>query len=207
MSVNKRNVLILGVTGNIACGKSEVGRVLGELDFAVYDADHIAHDLMQRGTPVFQRVVEHFGKSILTTTGEISRPALGRIVFEESSQLQTLNQLVHPAIRDELSSLISKNRREKINTAVLIPLLFESGMEVLNWDFIWCVSSSEQLMLERLEKRGFSREEAESRMDSQMSLKDKESKSDLTISNTESLQDLEQQTRDAVDRLFAKGRL
>ena len=203
MSDTKSHALILGVTGGIACGKSEVGRILEKMGFNVCDADHVAHELMKKGTPVFLQVVDHFGTRILMENGEISRPALGQIVFDASSELTELNRMVHPAVRDALNKLISENRRNEKNTAVLIPLLFESGMETLDWDFILCVSSSEELMLQRLEKRGLSRAEAECRVRTQMPLKEKETKAGFTIPNTGTLEELEQQTHETINRLLA----
>jgi dephospho-CoA kinase len=204
MSNSERNALILAVTGGIACGKSEVGRVLLEMGFAVYDADHIAHDLMEEGSPVFQQVVEHFGANILSESGKISRPVLGEIVFEDPAQRKALNNMVHPAVRKTLEDLISESRRKGRNTAVLIPLLFESGMDTLDWNASLCISSREDLMLQRLEKRGLGREMAEQRIRSQMQLGKKEKKADRTISNNGSLEELEQATRQAVECLLGE---
>ncbi len=128
------NVVAVGVTGGIACGKSEVGRILDNMGFAVCDADRIAHDLMEKGTPVFSQVVDHFGTSILAENGEISRPILGKIVFENPAQREVLNGLVHPAVRESLAGWIDQMRSEGQRSAVLVPLLFESGMQDLDWD-------------------------------------------------------------------------
>ena len=112
MSNIERNVVVLGVTGGIACGKSEVGRILGEMGFAVCDADRVAHELMKKGTPVFSQVVNRFGTAILLENGEISRPILGKIVFEDSEQREVLNELVHSAVRESLTGWIDQMRSE-----------------------------------------------------------------------------------------------
>lgn len=196
---NKRNIVVLGVTGGIACGKSEVGRILGDMGFAVCDADCVAHDLMKKGAPVYRRLVDHFGKSILTNEGEISRPNLGTIVFEDPEQREVLNGLVHPAVREALAGWIDKMRTEGKPSAVLIPLLFESGMQSLDWDAVVCVSSREKDIFQRLEKRGLSREEAEQRVYSQMSLEEKKKLADHVVPNYGTLGELELATRRTVE--------
>jgi len=204
MSNNKRNIVVLGVTGGIACGKSEVGRILGEMGFAVCDADRVAHDLMKKGTPVFQQVVDRFGTRILSDNGEISRSILGGIVFENPAQREALNRLVHPAVRKRLEQWISGKRNAGEDTAVLIPLLFESGMQDLDWDAVLCVSSREEAVFQRLEKRGLTREEAEKRVHSQMPLAEKEKRADHGVQNFGSLGELEQSTRETVNRIMAE---
>jgi len=196
----KRSAIVLGVTGGIACGKSEVGRILKNLGFAVYDADRVAHELMKQGTSVYQRVVRHFGNRILADDGEISRSALGGIVFNRPDERKTLNTLVHPAVREELARRITVCRQQEQDAAMLVPLLFESGMESLNWDAVWCVSSKEDLVLERLAGRGFGKKEAEQRVWAQMPLNEKEQKADRVVLNNGTMQELEQATREAVEQ-------
>ena len=184
------NHVVLGITGGIACGKSEVGRILEASGFAVCDADRVAHALMDKGTPVFHEVIRHFGDQILSETGDISRPKLGKIVFDDPLKLQELNALVHPAVRAELEQWISNQRKAGTASAILLPLLFESGMEDLDWDHVLCVSSAEEDVFQRLEQRGLHPEEAEQRVHSQMPLSEKERRSDLVIHNTGTLGDL-----------------
>lgn len=204
MSNNRRNVVVLGVTGGIACGKSEVGRILGEMGFAVCDADRVAHKLIAKGSPVFEQVVAHFGADILTQSGEISRPILGKIVFEDPAQRDVLNTLVHPAVRKALVEWVDQMRTGGQCAAALVPLLYESGMQNLDWDAVLCVSSRSEEIFKRLESRGLSREEAERRMDSQMPLVKKEKLADYVIPNHGTLGELERATRDAVEALMGE---
>jgi len=204
MPERKRKAIVLSVTGGIACGKSEVGRILGEQGFAVCDSDRVAHDLMKKGTPVYRQVVDHFGERILSDTGEISRSALGTIVFEHPSERETLNQLVHPAVRDYLAEWIVSQRQGEQDAAVLIPLLFESGMETLDWNAVLCVSSSTERVRRRLKNRGLDPDEAEVRIRSQMPLAEKEQKADLMVPNSGTLEELEQATRKAVETVRAE---
>lgn len=204
MSGTQRNAIVIGLTGGIACGKSEVGRILEKMGFEVCDADRVAHDLMISGTSVYQRIVAYFGDQVLAESGEISREKLGRIVFENPAQLSRLNRLVHPAVRQVLEQWILMRRENGENAAVQIPLLFESGMNDLDWDGIVCVSSPEIQAIERLEKRGISEPEARMRIASQMELSKKEQLSDRVIHNLGTLQELETATRLAVESLLAE---
>lgn len=203
MTGSVRNSLVVGITGGIACGKSEVGRILESMGFAVCDADRVAHDLMEKGTPVYRQVVDFFGSDVLSDDSEISRPALGKEVFGNPAKREALNALVHPAVRARLEEWIAQERRSHRDAAVLVPLLFESGMESLEWDAIVCVSSSEQQVLQRLEKRGLNSEEARVRIDSQMPLEEKERRSNQVIPNTGSLRELEQAVRETAKIIMA----
>lgn len=198
MSNDKSNVVILGVTGGIACGKSEAGRILGENGFSVCDADHVAHGLMKKGTAVFKQVVDHFGVGILAENGEISRRQLGSIVFNDPARLQMLNQLVHPAVRDQLEQWIAGKRSAGVKAAVLIPLLFESGMQDLDWDAILCVSSSKTDVIRRLNRRGMTHSEAEQRISSQMPAAEKEALADYVVPNRGTLGEMETALRKIV---------
>ncbi len=196
--------VVIAVTGGIACGKSEVGSILNQLGFSVCDADHIAHELMAKGTPVYQQVVEHFGARILAEDEEISRPVLAGIVFEDPDERRNLDRMVHPAVKAQLAEWIQDRRIRVERGAILIPLLFESGMEALDWDAIFCVSSSPDLIVDRLQRRGLSRQEAIRRIDAQMPLEKKERQSDYVIHNQGTLQQLEQATRRTVERLLTE---
>lgn len=202
MSDSKRKAISIGVTGGIACGKSEVGRILSEIGFAVCDADRVAHTLMDNGSPIFQNVVDHFGDQILSENGDISRPVLGKLVFDDPFKLGELNALVHPAVRQALEEWLEGQRAEGQPAAALIPLLYESGMEDLKWDAVVCVSSLEQEVFQRLEKRGLSPEEVEKRINSQMPLAEKEERADVVIPNNGTLGELELVVRKTVKTIM-----
>ena len=204
MSDIKRNVIVIGVTGGIACGKSEVGRILEELNFVVCDADRLAHKLMSKGTAVYRRVVDQFGPKILLDEEEISRPILGKIIFDSPEQRAILNGLVHPAVRDALTKWIKEKRSLGQHAAVLIPLLYESGMEDLDLDAVICVSSSETDIFQRLKNRGLNREEAEKRVHSQLPLVEKEKQADYVVPNEGTLGELELATRKTVQAILVE---
>ena len=205
MTCAPQNPVVIAVTGGIACGKSEVGRILERMGFEVCDADHVAHGLMKKGAPVYQQVVDFFGTKVLSEDGEISRTNLGRDVFENPEKREALNRLVHPAVQAALEERIEKARMGKENTAVLVPLLFESGMDSLKWDAVVCVSSPETQVIQRLDARGHGKNEARQRIGSQLPLKEKEQRSDHVICNNGSLEELEQSTRATVKSILTKG--
>lgn len=201
MSDNKCKAIVVAVTGGIACGKSEVGRILGRMGFAVCDADRVAHDLMGKETSIFQQVVRHFGSQILSEDGEIVRPILGKIVFENPKKRELLNGLVHPAVREALEEWIGKMRAKGQCAAVLVPLLFESGMQQLDWDAVICVSSWEKDVFQRLKNRGLNHEESIKRIHSQMPMAEKETRADHVVPNLGTLDELEWATRKTVQAI------
>jgi dephospho-CoA kinase len=198
MSENNCKAIVLGITGGIACGKSEVGRILETMNFAVCDSDRVAHDLMKKGTPVYRQVVAHFGERILTNHGEISRPALGTIVFNNAAEREILNKLAHPAVREYLTEWIVTHQESGTDAAVQIPLLFESGMDNLGWDAVLCISSDERSVLKRLCDRGFNASDARERISAQMPLEEKETRADFVVPNSGTLDELDQATRKIV---------
>lgn len=172
------------------------------MGFVICDADCVAHELMKKGAPVYQRVVEQFSDKVLAPDGEISRPKLGAMVFEDLEKRLQLNQLVHPVIKAVLEDWILERRSCGESAAVQLPLVFESGMDSMDWDGIICVSSSESAVLERLKKRGLGRTDALKRMRAQMPLKEKEKRADRVIYNLGTVQELEAKTRNIVESLM-----
>ncbi|MBL7016106.1 MAG: dephospho-CoA kinase [Kiritimatiellales bacterium] len=193
--------IILGLTGGIACGKSEVGRILQQNGFAVLDTDTLAHELMTAGGPVFKTVVKRFGESVLGADGEIDRKELGKIVFENPDALKALNELVHPAVIEAAEQWKAQQRGD---AAVMVPLLFETGW-TNGWSAIICVSAEEEVVFQRLEKRGLSEAEARKRIAAQMPLTEKEKQSDFILKNNETLDALRNETVKVLEALRSRG--
>lgn len=139
----------VGITGGIGAGKSLCGNILREMGFEVLDADSISRALTARGTPGLERVIRTFGPEYLTEQGELDRRRLAGRVFSDASALQTLNDLLHPLIKEELRRQMSV--REGIVFAE-VPLLAESGLQDL-FDKVWTVESDESLRIARAAAR------------------------------------------------------
>ena len=192
--------IVLGITGGIACGKTETGRIFSEAGFDVLDTDLLAHQLMRAGTPVWGRVVERFGESIVGLDGEIDRVRLGSIVFDDPKARETLNQLVHPAVIRAAEKWVAERRDVGKETAVLVPLLFEVGW-IEGWDVVVCVAADEDVVFQRLEKRGLSKKEARKRIKAQMPLAEKKAQASFSIDNNGSLEALHSKTLSLLERI------
>ncbi|HKL22608.1 MAG TPA: dephospho-CoA kinase [Tichowtungia sp.] len=193
--------ITLALTGGIACGKSETGRILAEKGFAVLDADTLAHGLMAAGMPVYRKVVDRFGPDTVGENGELDREALGRIVFSNPDALQDLNAIVHPAVIEVAEEW---KKQQAGDAAVLVPLLFEAGWTA-GWSAIICVSTDEQTVFQRLEKRGLSEDEARKRISAQMPLSEKEKRADFIIKNNDTLDALREKTIAVINAVRSGG--
>ena len=196
-----RHLYVLGLTGGIATGKSTVSRILRQLGAYVIDADRVAHQVTEPGTPGFLKVVERFGDEVVTPEGTLDRKALGRIVFSDREALAGLNSIVHPLVIDEIHNMLddleqaSAARGSRICVVLDVPLLFEAGIDGIS-DEIWVVAVGLELQIRRLmERDGYSREEALSRIRAQMPLEDKIARADVVIDNSGSLDDTQQLVR------------
>jgi dephospho-CoA kinase len=193
--------IILALTGGIACGKSETGRILAQEGFAVLDTDILAHELMVPGTPVFQKVVGRFGQGVVGAGGGLDRTVLGKIVFDDPAALQDLNSLVHPAV---IQAAEQWKTAQTDDAVVLVPLLFETGW-VSGWDAIVCVSTDPSIVFQRLEKRGLNDDEVRKRLAAQMPLTEKEKQADFIIRNNETLDALRNETLRVLERVRRRG--
>ena len=188
-------LFIVGLTGNIATGKSTVAGMLSALGACVIDADDLAHQAMQEGTPVWQQVVREFGTDILQSKGEIDRGELGRRVFADPEALHQLEEIVHPAVIGESERLLQElcaqaaHSSDGYRTIVVLEAvkLIESGMHQ-RCDEIWVVSCQREQQMQRLmQARGLSAADAGLRIDAQPPLREKLLHADVVIDNSGSL--------------------
>ncbi len=186
--------LSIALTGGIACGKSEAGRVLEREGALVRDADAVSHGLICRGKPLFAEIVTRFGTKIVGSDGEIDRSALGRHVFENEAERKALEALIHPAVIGSLREWIAGETAKGWNTVAIVPLLFEVGWTE-PWDAVICVASPENLVMERLMRRGLSEAEARARISAQLPLEEKIKRAEHVIYNDGSMDSLEEKTR------------
>ncbi|MCU0858122.1 MAG: dephospho-CoA kinase [Pontiellaceae bacterium] len=198
--MNSHPSILLGITGGIACGKSETGRILSSEGFAVLDSDFLAHELMGKGRPVYAAVVGYFGVSVLDAKDEIDRAKLGQRVFDSARERDVLNRLVHPAVMKAAQEWIADCREVRRDAAVLVPLLFEAGWTE-GWDAVLCVTAPEEQIFQRLEKRGLSNEEARKRIAAQMPLAEKAAQADFIVENGGTPDALRRRIMDLIEQI------
>ncbi|WP_435921773.1 dephospho-CoA kinase [Paenibacillus sp. DYY-L-2] len=188
----------IGLTGGIATGKSTVSQMLVKRGAALIDADVIAREIMEPGHPVLAKVAEHFGQTVLLPDGQLNRKKLGAIVFSDPGERKALEAITHPAIRQEMKRRMSELEAANPHRLVVadIPLLYESGLEVL-YDEIMVVYVPRNLQLKRLmERDDLSLEEAEARLRAQMDIEMKREKADILIDNSLGREETELQIDD-----------
>jgi dephospho-CoA kinase len=178
----------VGLTGGIASGKSTVSAILRELGAVVIDADALAREVVERGTPGLDRVVEEFGPGLLTPEGDLDRPAMGRLVFGDEGARKRLEAIVHPLVFERIVEL--EEEAPKGGVVVHdIPLLAENG-RAGDFDAVVVVDTTPELQLERMVRdRGWSREDAESRMRAQSSREDRLAIATYVVENTGTRED------------------
>ncbi|MEU6981104.1 MULTISPECIES: dephospho-CoA kinase [unclassified Streptomyces] len=187
-------MLKVGLTGGIGAGKSEVSRLLVSYGAVLIDADRIAREVVEPGTPGLAAVVAEFGPGILTPEGTLDRPRLGSIVFNDPERLAALNAIVHPLVGARSAELES---RATAGDVVVhdVPLLTENGLAPL-YDLVVVVDAAPQTQLDRLVGlRGMTAPEAEARMAAQATRAQRRAVADLVIDNDGPLEALEPQVR------------
>jgi len=188
---------ILGLTGNIASGKTTVGLMLLELGLSAYiDADNVVHELYLPGQALPHALAEAFGPGVLDSAGGVDRRALGAIVFDNPERLRQLEAIVHPAVREALLSWVRALPPDATGALDAIKLV-ESGYAPFCHG-LWIVTCPPEIQLQRLiEQRGLSAEEAHARLAAQPPIEAKLPLATAVIHNDGSLENLRQQVTDA----------
>lgn len=191
-------MLLVGLTGGIGSGKSTVARLLEKLGAVVFDADLLAREAVEPGTPGHAAVIERFGADVLAPGGELDREALASIVFADPSARRDLEQIVHPEVR-RLFAEGSEAYRDTDRVVVFsAPLLVETGMHTA-FEILVVVSATVATQIERLmRQRGMSESSIRARIVAQAPLEDKAAVADFLVDNEGTLDELESQ----VDRLW-----
>lgn len=192
-------MLILGLTGGIACGKSNVSDMLQSLGCRIIDGDRLSRQLTEKNGPALPMIRSVFGNEIFTDDGELVRRKLGDIVFQNDEKRACLDQIMQPLIRMMILQRIEEARNDNSSVCVLdMPLLFEKGLDQL-CDRIWCVSLPEEIQVSRLMERDhLNRTQAMARINSQMAVKEKAALSHVVIDTSGSIE----QTRSMIPQLL-----
>ena len=190
-------MLVIGLTGGIGTGKSEVARLLGSLGAAPINADQIGHEAYTPHSETWNLVVDAFGEGILQESGEIDRRALGGIVFSDPEEMAKLNAIMHPQMASMVTDRIDSLRGDGAEVVVVeAAVLFEAGWETLV-DEVWSTDSPVETVVQRLQAaRGISPEEARKRIDSQMDREERLGRSDVVVDNSGDVARLERTVRE-----------
>jgi dephospho-CoA kinase len=194
-------MLKVGLTGGIATGKSYVLSVLSELGCEVIDADTIAHLAVEPGRPAYQDIINHFGDEILNEDGVINRAALGAIIFANKTAREKLNAIVHPRVYEAQAEWFEEvARRNPAAIAVVdAALMIETG-SYLRFDKVIVVYCDPELQFQRLmERNGFSRDQAQARISTQMPSQEKLGYADYSIDTSNGFED----TRRQAEKIYA----
>lgn len=194
---------IIGLTGNIATGKSVVRRMLEHLGAYTVDADALSHRAIAKGAPGYQPVLNEFGKWLLDKEGQIDRTKLGRLVFSDSEALGKLEDIVHPLVRQATDMLVQRARQPVIVVEAI--KLLESDLRQL-CDAIWVTDAPQEVQVERLiRKRGLTRDEALQRIMAQSAQMEKVAAAGVVIRNTGSYEDLWKQVTTQWKKISPSG--
>ncbi|MGV9882041.1 dephospho-CoA kinase [Streptomyces sp. NPDC003006] len=198
-------MLKVGLTGGIGAGKSEVSRLLVASGAVLIDADKIAREVVEPGTPGLAAVVDAFGREILAPDGSLDRPRLGAIVFADAGKLAVLNSIVHPLVGARSAEL----ERSASDDAVVVhdvPLLAENGLAPL-YDVVVVVDASPETQLDRLVRlRGMSEQDARARMAAQATREERLEAADIVIDNDGPLEGLRERVGEVWADLVRRGR-
>lgn len=196
-------MLKVGLTGSIAVGKSFVLSVLGELGCVTFDADKVAHSVMEPGREAYLDIVREFGEGVLSPDGSIDRQKLGSIVFADESRRKRLNEIVHPKVIEEQNRMLAEAEVRRPDGIVVIDaaLMIESG-GYKRFDKLIVVYCDRETQIQRLMRRsGIAREDAERRVAAQMSSEEKLRFADYSINTTGSFDETRQRVIEVYNEL------
>ncbi len=198
---------IVGITGTIGSGKSEVAKVFAEEGAVVIDADVVAKNLLKRGEAGYRAVTGTFGKEILDEKGNIDKKVLAGIVFSDPEKVKTINDLIHPLVHQKIKSRIQEIGARNHDAVVVIdaPLLIEAGFDKMVDHLVVVAPGDLETAVARAAKRlGITKEEANRRLSYQIPLEEKVKKADAVIVNDGTLHALQKRAKEVWKRMMEK---
>ncbi len=197
-------MLVVGLTGGIASGKSTVSRMFQDAGIPVICADELARDAVKPGSPALEEIGRAFGERVIDEQGGLDRVRMAELVFKDDSKRKALEHIIHPRVAEQKDRRIHALRNDGYKLAIVdVPLLYETAWDS-QFDLIIVVFVPRITQEERLIQRdGMTREEARARLDAQMPIDDKKQKADRVIDNSDSLA----HTRQQVEALLQELRL
>ncbi|MGA2774558.1 MAG: dephospho-CoA kinase [Candidatus Omnitrophota bacterium] len=173
--------LIIGITGNLGCGKSTVARLFRKSGAELIDADKLAHDAISLNGPCYKKVVKVFGNAILTKGKRIDRRKLGKKVFEDKRLLLQLNRIIHPEVIRQIKFKIMESRKQVV--VLDVPLLIESGLDKIVDKVIVVKTDLRHQLIRIKNKLSLSESEVSKRLNFQLPLREKVRLADFVIDN------------------------
>ncbi|WP_444963141.1 dephospho-CoA kinase [Nocardiopsis sp. M1B1] len=200
-------MLTVGLTGGIGSGKSAVATGLAAYGATVVDADAIAREVVEPGTPGLEAVVAEFGERVLTPDGRLDRPRLGEIVFADEASLARLNAIVHPLVGERSSQLMEEAVASGVEVVVYdVPLLVENGLGPL-YDVVVVVDAPDEVRVERVAaNRGMPREQVEARIRAQADRDTRLAAADLVVDNSGTREELTERVAELWRELVERAR-
>ena len=197
---------LIGLTGGIASGKSVVAARLAEHGAVVVDADRIAREVVEPGTPALARIAEEFGDAVIASDGSLDRAALGALIFESPEKRAALNAITHPAVGARSKELFAAAAAADPDAIVVydVPLLVDAG-RADEFDVIVVVNASTETRISRMvELRGMTRDEAMHRINSQATNTERLAIADVVIDSNGTLEQTLAQTDALWEKLSAR---
>ncbi len=206
MSGRRPGLLLVGLTGGIATGKSTAAACFARAGARVIDADALARAVVAPGQPALREIRREFGDQVLRADGSLDRAALAARVFDDPAARQRLNRIVHPRVERQVARELERIRREEPDALVVydVPLLYETGIED-RFDSVVVVAVPRAEQLRRLAARdGLGPEEGRARLAAQLPVEEKAARADVVLDNTGSIAALQDQVDALVRRLRAQ---
>ena len=190
-------MLVAGLTGGIASGKTTVADIFRRAGARIIDADVAARRALEPGRAAWRAVIDQFGKRVIGTDGRINRTHLGAIVFQDARLRSRLEQIVHPAVRAQINARMAHLNRTSPHCVVIqdIPLLFEAGMTRGLAEVIVVYVDGPTQLRRLMQRDGIDAKEARARIDAQMPLEEKRRRATIVIDNSGDISQTEKQTK------------
>ncbi|HOR86201.1 MAG TPA: dephospho-CoA kinase [Bacillota bacterium] len=199
-------MMVIGLTGGIASGKSTVSAKLKELGAAIIDVDILARSVVSKGEIAYNRIIQCFGESILLPNGEINRKRLGSIVFSDKKKLALLNGITHPEIISRVKERI-RELKTAGNSVIVVDaaILIEMGLYKYV-DSVWVVAADREIQIKRLiERDKFDYRDSEKRINSQFTDDVRKKYADIVIDNNESIETLSKKIEELWGNVMSGG--
>ncbi|MBI4964368.1 MAG: dephospho-CoA kinase [Desulfomonile tiedjei] len=200
-------MLVVGLTGGIASGKSTVSRMFADAGIPVICADELAREAVKPGSAALDEIRRAFGQKVLDEDGNLDRAGMARLVFQDTSKRKLLESIIHPRVAEEQENRLRRLEREGHHIAVIdVPLLYESGWDKA-FDLIIVVYVPRNIQERRLVDRDkISPADAQSRLDAQMPIEEKKKSADRVVDNTGSMEHTLDQVKGILEELQALER-